>query len=610
MKLTRTKGHRYMKSNGAGGYVWNDDWNTSEHISSLTKVYDVEKFYGNICKEIYFKPGAELRLQQRLTYEKAWVEEELKPNMWYLMSTPLKGTYAGDMYVPATAKTDYSQAGTPSVTGRQVTEAFQPITFNNSKGYSRTQYPIYQRSWGPQSSKVYTKTDDVRNTDYSAQLKFTRVTSDLIEWSHTYNDVQVPYNTYAGFAIRANRKSMTDNALIRLPKADESYDYYQWDNTVPASGAVTAQTVDKTDAGRFVFDNTSVDKEQWTIPLNLLQAQGTDDEGFTYYLVGNPFMASIDMGKFFGYQDGSTYHSYNEKLSPVYYIYKDGAAKPVDATAEITAENKSERIIRPLQAFIVKCKATDAPGNIVFNRWAITDGNYTDPTQYVPKGSQSGGNNPSGGTRALTLKAANGQGSSTASVNLSEAASDGYAAEEDATTLFDSNLSDVPVVYTVAGNKAVSIDTRSAIDIVPFGVACVASNELVSVKLSWSEERGVNRLYVLDAVTGEMTEVTDGQSLSVQPNDYGRYFLTTRGDLTAIREATAKGIVVSVRNKTVTVRSSEPLTTVRVMTTGGNVVSSLSNCGTEASIPMAIGGVYLVEAQTANNKKTMKVMVK
>jgi hypothetical protein len=145
---------------------------------------------------------------------------------------------------------------------------------------------------------------------------------------------------------------------------------------------------------------------------------------------------------------------------------------------------------------------------------------------------------------------------------------------------------------------------------VPFGVACVASNELVSVKLSWSEERGVNRLYVLDAVTGEMTEVTDGQSVSVQPNDYGRYFLTTRGDLTAIREATAKGIVVSVRNKTVTVRSSEPLTAVRVMTTGGNVVNSLSNCGTEASIPMAIGGVYLVEAQTANNKKTMKVMVK
>ena len=613
-------GHQTM-SNGGSGWGWNPFDEGS--FTPVDKCFDVEKFYGNICKEIYFKPGAELRLQQRLKYEKAWVEEELEPNTWYLMSTPLKGTYAGDMYVPATTKKDYSQAGTPNVIGRQVTEAFQDITFDKSKGYSRTQYPFYQHSWGLQSSKVYTKTDDVRGNEYSAYLKFpTKILSDVVEWSHTYNDVQVPYNNYSGFAIRAKRKAMTDEAkaLIRLPKADTSYDYYDWKDTSsePAAGT-TVKNVTKGDDvyGRLVFDNkdheaggyTSEDMEEWDIPLSKLQAQGTDEEGYTYYLVGNPFMASIDMGKFFGYQDGSTYYSYNEKLSPMYYIYKNGAVKAVDATAEITAEYKSERIIRPLQAFIVKCKdadAPDAPKKIVFNRWAITDGNYTDPTRYVRQGSQS---NPTR-TRALTLKAANGQGSSTASVNLSEAASDGYAAEEDATTLFDSNLSDVPVVYTVAGNKAVSIDTRSAIDIVPFGVACVASNELVNVKLSWSEERGVNRLYVLDAVTGEMTEVTDGQSVSVQPNDYGRYFLTTRGDLTAIREATAKGIVVSVRNKTVTVRSSESLTTVRVMTTGGNVVSSLSNCGTEASIPMAIGGVYLVEAQTANNKKTMKVMVK
>lgn len=606
-------GHPTMSVNGSGDH----DWNEGSTVGLETEAYDVEKFYGNICKEIYFKPGAELRLQQRLTYEKAWVEEELKPNTWYLMSAPLKGTYAGDMYVPVTDDA--------TTNGRQISEAFQPINFSttaNAAGfkYSRTQYPIYQHSWGLKSSKVYTKTDDVRGKEYSAYLKFSTVSSNLLEWSHTFNDVQVPYNSYSGFAICAKRKAMTNEAkaLIRLPKADESYDYYDWKDTSsePAVGT-TVKNVPKGDDvyGRLVFDNkdheaggyTSEDMEEWDIPLSKLQAQGTDEEGYTYYLVGNPFMASIDMGKFFGYQDGSTYYSYNEKLSPIYYIYKNGAATPVDATAEIT--DKSERIIRPLQAFIVKCKAADAPENIVFNRWAITDGNYTDPTQYVPKGSQSGGNNPTR-TRALTLKATNGQGSSTASVNLSEAASDGYAAEEDATTLFDSNLSDVPVVYTVAGNKAVSIDTRSAIDIVPFGVACVASNELVSVKLSWSEERGVNRLYVLDAVTGEMTEVTDGQSVSVQPNDYGRYFLTTRGDLTAIREATAKGIVVSVRNKTVTVRSSEPLTTVRVMTTGGNVVSSLSNCGTEASIPMAIGGVYLVEAQTANNKKTMKVMVK
>ena len=588
-------GHRHKKSNTSGGYDWADDWHGADHISTLTKVYDVEKFYGNICKEIYFKPGAELRLQQRLTYEKAWVEKELVPNKWYLMSAPLKGTFAGDMYVPA-------------ATGRQVTEAFQPINFDKSKGYSRTLYPIYQRSWG-QTAKVYTKTDDIRATDYSAKLKFGSVSSDIVEWGHTYNDVQVPYTAYSGFAIRANKKEQTDNTLIRLPKADIQYDYYQWNNETASTGGVS-QTVTKGEAvyGRLVYDNqggglVSNDLEQWSIPLANLQAQGTDEEGYTYYLVGNPFMASIDMGKFFGYQDGNTYYSYNPKLAPVYYTYEAGTVTAVDART-------TAAVIRPLQAFIVKCKADNAPEKIVFNRWAITDGNYTDPTQYVPEGNQSGGSNPTR-TRGVTLKALNGHGGSTASVNLSEEASEDYVDGEDATTLFDSNLADVPTVFTVAGGRAVSIDARPTLDIVPFGVACAASDEFVSVECNLSPLTShLSPLYLLDAVTGSMTEVGEGSSVSVQPNDYGRYFLTTRGDLTAIREATAEGIVVSVRNKTVTVRAQEPLRSVRVLTVSGSVVNSLNDCGTETSMQMALGGVYIVEVQTANSQKTMKIVVK
>jgi hypothetical protein len=42
-------------------------------------------------------------------------------NKWYLVSVPLKNTYAGDMYVPVTM-TDVSDGST--VSGRQVTEAF------------------------------------------------------------------------------------------------------------------------------------------------------------------------------------------------------------------------------------------------------------------------------------------------------------------------------------------------------------------------------------------------------------------------------------------------------------------------------------------------------
>ena len=60
-------GHRYLD-----GTTWKDQG--EEDLDA--KVFDVEKFQGNICREIYFKPGAELLRQQRLTYEKAWVEME------------------------------------------------------------------------------------------------------------------------------------------------------------------------------------------------------------------------------------------------------------------------------------------------------------------------------------------------------------------------------------------------------------------------------------------------------------------------------------------------------------------------------------------------------
>ena len=254
----------------------------------------------------------------------------------------------------------------------------------------------------------------------------------------------------------------------------------------------------------------------------------------------------------------------------------------------------------------------------------MTDGNWEFGT------TASGNNGTRGGEVAVvTLKAVSEEGSSVASIAIGEEASDGYDEGEDVETLFDSNLDDVPMVYTVAGNKAVSIDVRRKLDVVPFGVSCGSSDEMVGVKLSWSENSSKftvdglqftddglqltadNRLYVLDAVTGETTEVTDGQTVSVQPNDYGRYFLTTRGGLTAIQEAKGgNGIVVSVRNKTLTVRSDAGLKAVRIVTVGGETVASAADCGTEASFALANSGVYIVEAQTASGGKTMKAVVR
>ncbi|MBR3521153.1 MAG: hypothetical protein IKN75_01320 [Prevotella sp.] len=558
-------GHRYQKNDG----TWDD-----QGVQDLTaKVFDVEKFQGNVCREIYFKPGAELLRPHRLQYEKAWVEKEMDANKWYLVSVPMKNTYAGDMYVPATAITDYSLATPATVVGRQVTEAFQPITFSTPT-YSRTRYPIYQRSWGMNNGTVHVKQNDIRANSYSANLSYGTVTTNIAEWGHTYNDVQVSYNALTAFAIRAH-KNQTGKALIRLPKADTSFDYYDWTGagSTPAAGA-SAKTVDKVSIYQLVSDyqdDTNTETSPLEFNISTMQQQGD------YVLVGNPFMVSIDMKKFF---------DYNTELSTDgYWTYEASVAEAhaVPATEKTT-------VIKPLQAFFVK-KGTAT--KITFNKEMQIDGNFPTPPDWPPASAKA----------ALVLTAENAQGLSKASVVMDEG--------QNVETLFDSNLADVPMVYTVADGQAVSINNSSLFPLhssLPFGVVC-NSQDAIDVTLTGvdSMEGG---LYVVDALSGMKTEVTEGQTVTVEPNEYGRYFLV-RGSATGLtdQEALSDGIMVSVRDGMVTVSASKNLGEVRVMNVSGATVYQASDCGTSTQFQLQ-KDVYILEANGEAGRRTYKILVK
>ena len=427
---------------------------------------------------------------------------------------------------------------------------------------------------------MYTKEDDIRRNSYSANIGVTTFSSVATDWGHTYNDVQVPYNTLTGFSIRAQRKQMAANALIRLPKADEMYDYYDWADASsdPASGTNVKKVTPKTDANRFVTDDAikavdgAVDGAardgEMSFTISSLQQIGD------YVLIGNPYMCSLNMQKFF---------DVNSSLERGYWTYE----------ASVASAQLTDGYVKPTQAFFVK---KGSATTITFSRAMQIDGNY--PT--LSSGARVM-------DRSVTLAMANGL--SQALVVVSDTASADYVSSEDVETLFDSNLSDVPMVFTVAGRQAVSIDVRPEIGIVPFGVSCGSSDELVEVTLSGADI-AEGPLYVVDGVTGNITEVGEGSTFSVQPNDYGRYFLTTRGDLTGIGETRTSGIVVSVRGHEVTVKSGgEPLTAVRTLTAGGTTVNSLQPAEAQVSFQLQ-GGVYIIEAQTAEAKRTMKVIVK
>jgi hypothetical protein len=299
------------------------------------------------------------------------------------------------------------------------------------------------------------------------------------------------------------------------------------------------------------------------------------------------------MGKFF---------ESNPAFEKSYYTYEANILTTVDATE--TPDATSKHIIKPTQAFFLKCAISSVPENIVFNTDMMTDGNFEVGTKYDDGGS---------GARALnrfTLKASNGSGASSASVNLSDEASADYVNGEDVTTLFDSNLDGVPMVFTVAGEKAVSIDRRPALDMVPFGVACGSSSEMVQLTVDGGSWMADGQLYVLDAVTGSVTEVGMEKIFAVQPNDYGRYFLTsTKASPLTLSHGEGADVLISVRGKQVTVTASAALQQVRAFSVSGATVYQTSHPGTTCQFQLQ-QGTYVVETETLDGRKTVKVLVK
>lgn len=328
-KLTNGKGNeatKYIQYDFMA--IWNEaDANKGFGTDGNLKC---EKFYGNTCHQIYFKPQGELRDQCYLVYDKAWVEKELEPNKWYTMASPLQYIYAGDMYVPAKD-------------GRQETKAFTDITFDTNI-YSRSKYPVYQRAWMKSDVKEITPKSDYPASHYPSVAAPENVDMNLGYWSHVYNKVDESYaadGTFGGFSIKAGNallpKDKTKKALLRLPKADTEYQYFDYKGNENSSSK-TRVTKDPKGRGRLLvaFNNDEKHLAEKT------QALGTDNAS-GFYLVANPYTCSISMAKFFEANTG---------LQKAIWMVENGEVKAI-SNAELDKQNYA---IQPTQSFFVKKK--------------------------------------------------------------------------------------------------------------------------------------------------------------------------------------------------------------------------------------------------------------
>lgn len=590
-KLTNGKGNEATK------YIRYDImayWNEADTEKGLeSDNLKCEKFYGNTCHQIYFKPQGELRDQCYLVYDKAWVEKELVPNKWYTMASPLQYIYAGDMYVPAS-------------NGRQETKAFTDIKFDDKAAdgkadvYSRSKYPVYQRAWMKSGVEEITPNGNYSASHYPTGAVTGNVDMNLGYWSHVYNKVDESYaadGTFGGFSIKAGNallpKKPTDgtplpNAILRLPKEDTSYQYFDYDGSTTSGDKPV--TVGKNNGHGKLLVAFSNDEKHLA---EKTQSLGTDNNS-GFYLVANPYTCSISMAKFFEANSG---------LQKAIWIVENGEVKAISNT-ELDKKNYA---IQPTQSFFVKKNAGAAIREVRFTSTMCVDRTITPgllmASDYVK-------------SIEATTENSNGQ-TSRARITLRPEASADYDDQEDVDLLYDQNLKDIPQIYTVAGNEAVAVNAVPELSWIPLGIVSQQAEE-VSLTL-----KGVSKLdapvYLYDAASASFTELHEGEAVKVKAGDHGRYFLTQTRTSTGINrmEAEEQSAPVKVYSPAagmivVSALGGEKLDRVQVFTLDGKMVHSYQLPDKQRMILRVTSGIYIVKASTQScaQAKGQKIAVR
>lgn len=579
-KLTNFKGEE-ATSGIAYDFVvsWNDD--TADHSTDGKGTFKCETFHGNLCDQIFFKARAELLNQQYLIYNKAYVEKEVTQNKWNILSSPLKDTYAGDFFVPLK-------------TGREESKtAFQTMNFGETSD-NRVSAPVYQRNWDSNATQVVDGVTNYEAHDYNGTNISIDTISDVsmnvesLYWSHVYNKLDEKYENGKGFALKAGDqyKQLSEKWLFRLPKADVEYTYFKPD------GWYSHQTVTlKKDA---IYRLNLLTSNEPGLLGEFSQPLTTNTHSNNrYYIVGNPYTASLSMYRFL---NGNP--SFERKV----WTLVDGVLK-AHSVPEGTYNRSQDYFIEPMQGFFVKVKEGKTVGQANFTLMMTTD-------RWI-----SGGTAVQEPAAVYINVVEDDNLCSTAKVVVCNDADDEFVDDEDVELLNNSDIEDVPQVYTVAGNQAAALNKLSNINFLPLGIIAKEDGNVMrngaTVNVEISANRYVtDKLFVFDAKMGTFTPAD--APISIRANEHGRYYITTSTYNLKQHNDEANIKCFSPNSGTITVSSPNiAIANVRIYNAEGLLVTSALGIN-QASWTKNIGcGLFIVKAETKDGQsKTFKLSVR
>ena len=566
---------------GSGNWYWNNsegdarpegmeapteniayDLMAYEKTTGGTTTLTTERYRVNLCNEIHFEPGAQMLHAEQLIYNKAWMDISLPTNKWTAISTPLQDIVAGDWY-------------TQTATGTQETPYFEDITFNNTD-YNRLKPAVYQRSWSGAN---------IVGQSFNGSVSFQN------NWSAAYNDTSVPYLAGEGYSISGRPVGNSQTLVFRMPKADMSYDL--------ASGNFSRDNAGKMLIGQ-LYDRSNPESLQTDeyVSVNLTAANGDGN----YLMVGNPYMAELDVQQFL---------EANKDVLTQQYTYVNAAGETATATYntetskwETNGVEADNAFIKPYGVFYALPLAEGATSATVKFNESMQRLTPVAITETPEEGT--------GAATAMQIEATSERGTSKASVNYSATASDNYLRTEDAALLTGIGENAVPRVFTAADNMAITVNQLQGQTRIPLGVYADANE---AVTLTFHNMDGFREPALYDAKNQTSTPLYDGYQVMVTGDNFGQYFITSKGPLVTgienIETAEDEIQVNSMIHRQVVVTANSGIEEITIYSANGTLLRRVSPKGeTACTIDGVASGVAVVIVKTASNNETSKIIIK
>ena len=229
---------------------------------------------------------------------------------------------------------------------------------------------------------------------------------------------------------------------FRFPKADTQYDY-------------STGTLDRTNSGKLLVSGL-LNRDT---PTNLVRRDNvtqtlTPSQDGKYMIAGNPYMAPLDLQKFFEVNAGE-----DGNLTGQYWSETAGGttAGGTDSQGGQWITPTGTETIEPFGAFFVQLKDGATDNTVKFT---------ADMQKFVAETEGEAA------TTAFTITADNGNAKSGAALAYADNAENAFNATEDVRLMRNllGNSANELSVYTVAGDKAVSVNRVKDLQQIPLGV--------------------------------------------------------------------------------------------------------------------------------------------